>query len=275
MKTKFKIAQQRRGRLLLGAALLLSFPVLASGHSAPDAEMEAPWGQPSLASQSGISDVLLLDQTQDVAVSGTVVDQDGEPIPGVTISIPGTTIGTATDLDGKYALSVPEGATLVFSFIGYISQRIEVGGRSVIDITLNEDVAALEEVVIVGYGTQKKVNLTGAITAVKVDELNNISTNNLSNTLAGRAPGANITGTSGLAGASSSIRSRGGFGEPLFVIAGIVRDKEAFDALEANEVDQLSFWKDAATESIYGSRAGNGVVLVTTKQGMVQKPTFT
>lgn len=265
MKTTFM--QQMPRRLLLGAALLLSMPSFAVDHGIPD-------GISYPRDASSMSTLTTIHEQQDVTVSGTVVDQNGEPIPGVTVSIPDTGIGTATDLDGRYSLSVPENATLVFSFIGYITQKIEVGGRSQIDVTLTEDVAALEEVVIVGYGTQKKVNLTGAITAVKVDELSNIAANNLSNTLAGRAPGVNITNTSGLAGASSSIRIRGGFGEPLFVIDGIVRDKEAFDALEANEVDQLSFLKDAATASIYGSRAGNGVVLVTTKKGVAQKPTF-
>jgi len=275
MKAKIKNVQQRPRPLLLGAALLLSLPSLAFGHRALDPGPEVMLER-SVFSPNGLAPMSLpAGYMQDVIVSGTVVDQNGDPIPGATISVPGTGIGTATDLDGKYSLSVAEGSTLVFSFIGYVSQKVEVGDRSVIDVTLNEDIAALEEVVIVGYGTQKKVNLTGAITAVKVDELNNISANNLSNTLAGRAPGVNITGTSGLAGATSSIRIRGGFGEPLFVIDGIVRDKEAFDALEANEVDQLSFLKDAATASIYGSRAGNGVVLVTTKKGVAQKPTFT
>src|SRR5690606_7509864 len=132
----------------------------------------------------------------------------------------------------------------------------------------------LEEVVVVGYGTQKKSNLTGAVSAVNARELTNISPSNLSNTLAGRAPGVNVTNTSGLSGATSNIRIRGGFGEPLYVIDGLVRDKGAFDALEAFEVDQMSFLKDAATASIYGSRAGNGVVLVTTRKGTQQKPTF-
>ncbi|WP_186756930.1 SusC/RagA family TonB-linked outer membrane protein [Echinicola salinicaeni] len=210
----------------------------------------------------------------DVEVKGTVLDETGQPVPGATITVQGTSTGTVTDIDGKYAISVPEGGVLIYSFIGYASQTVEVNGQSIIDITLVEDAKALEEFVVVGYGTQKKVNLTGAITSVKADELNQIPANSLSNTLAGRAPGVNVTGTSGLSGASSSIRIRGSFGDPLYVIDGIVRDKEAFDALEANEVESLSFLKDAATASIYGSRAGNGVVLVTTKKGVEQKPMF-
>lgn len=213
-------------------------------------------------------------RTVAVTVSGTVTSASGESMPGVNVVEKGTSNGTTTDIDGKYSLSVQENATLVFSFIGYQTQEMAVGGQTVINVVLSEDARNLEEVVVVGYGTQKKVNLTGAITAVKADELNNISSANLSNTLAGRAPGVNITGTSGLSGASSAIRIRGSFAEPLYVIDGIVRDKEAFDALQPNEVDQLSFLKDAATASIYGSRAGNGVVLVTTKQGVAQKPTF-
>lgn len=210
---------------------------------------------------------------REITVSGTVLDDTQSPLPGVTITVQGTTRGTITDVDGKYSITVEEDAVLVFSFIGYESQTVEVGNRSLIDITMGEDTQALDEVVIVGYGTEKKVNLTGAITPVKTDDINEIPTTNLSNTLAGRAPGVNVTGTSGLAGASSSIRIRGSFGDPLYVIDGIVRDKAAFDALNANEVDQLSFLKDAASASIYGSRAGNGVVLVTTKTGTKQKMT--
>ena len=213
--------------------------------------------------------------TQNGLVKGTITGMQGEPLPGVSISIKGTTTGTITDVDGKYILEkVPSDATLVFSFIGMKTKEIAVSRKSQIDVVLEEETIGLDEVVAVGYGSQKKVNLTGAITAIKTDELSTISTTNLSNTLAGRAPGVNITGNSGLVGATSDIRIRGGFGEPLFVIDGVVRDKEAFDALEANEVEQLSFLKDAATASIYGSRAGNGVVLVITKKGEKQKPMF-
>src|SRR5690606_15287314 len=177
--------------------------------------------------------------------------------------------------DGNFTISLSgETAVLVISYIGFVSTEVAAEAGTQVNVTLEESAAALDEVVVVGYGTQKKVNITGAITSIDTEDLNEVPTSNLSNTLAGRAPGVNITNTSGLSGASSSIRIRGGFGDPLFVIDGIVRDKEAFDALNSNEVEQLSFLKDAATASIYGSRAGNGVVLVTTKKGRQQKPVF-
>lgn len=211
----------------------------------------------------------------ELSVSGKVIDDKGDGLPGVSILVKGTSQGTVTDVNGQWQLSVSgANAILVFSFVGFNAQEVTVGNRSFINTTLTPDVKGLEELVVVGYGTQKKVNLTGAITTVNAAELNNQSSSNLSNTLAGRAPGVNVTNTSGLAGASSSIRMRGSFGDPLYVIDGILRDKEAFDALEANEVDNLSFLKDAATASIYGSRAGNGVVMVTTKGGVKQKPSF-
>lgn len=214
-------------------------------------------------------------QQSQKTVKGTVVDAANIPVIGANVFVKGTTHGTITDMDGNFTLTnVPENSTLIISYIGFLEKDVEVGNKTSFDIVLLEDSKKLEEVVIVGYGTQKKVNLTGSITAVNASELSGISTSNLSNTLAGRAPGVNITGNSGLMGSSSNIRIRGGFGEPLFVIDGIVRDKEAFDALEVNEIDQLSFLKDAATASIYGSQAGNGVVLVTTKGGTQQKPMF-
>ncbi len=225
-------------------------------------------------SPSGVNSFLRENQVIKT-VTGKVTDTSDQPLPGVAVLIKGTSQGVVTDIDGNYLLvSVPENAILVFSFVGMKSQEIPVRGRSNINVTMDEKTIGIDEVVAVGYGVQKKVNMTGAITAVKMEELSNISTTNVSNTLAGRAPGVNITGNSGLMGATSEIRIRGGFGEPLFVIDGIVRDKDAFDALEVNEIDQLSFLKDAATASIYGSQAGNGVVLVTTKTGTKQKPVF-
>lgn len=211
---------------------------------------------------------------QSKTISGTVTDASGETIPGATITIKGTTTGCITDMDGKFSLEVPGNSILVISYIGYIPQEIQTGNKTVLAITMKENTQALEEVVVVGYGTQKKVNLTGSIAAIKTSDLENIPTSNLSNTLAGRAPGVTITNNSGFAGASSAIRVRGSFGEPLYVINNIIRDKTAFDALDPNEVESINILKDAASASIYGSKAGNGVVLVTTKKGTVQKPMF-
>ena len=213
-------------------------------------------------------------QQQGKKLTGKVVDHNNEPIIGAAVAVTGTTIGTVTDIDGNFTLQVPDNATLQVSYIGYQSFHEKVGNQTNLMITLKEDTQLIDEVVVVGYGTQKKVNLTGAITSVKTDDLNKIPTSNLSNTLAGRAPGVTVTTTSGMAGASSKIRMRGSFGEPLFVINNVIKDKAAFDALDPNEVDNISFLKDAASASIYGSKAGNGVVLVTTKGGKNQKPEF-
>ena len=221
--------------------------------------------------------VLNVKQQQGKTISGTVIDNSGLPVIGANVILKGAAgIGTITDVDGNFTLdNIPTGSTLVISYIGYLDQEVPVTTQSAYHITLREDSQNLDEIIVVGYGVQKKVNMTGSISNVKSDDLTKIATSNLSNTLAGRAPGMTITGNSGLMGSTSEIRMRGGFGDPLFVIDGVIRDKAAFDALEANEVDQLSFLKDAATASVYGSAAGNGVVLVTTKSGsQTSKPMF-
>ncbi|GHU89019.1 SusC/RagA family TonB-linked outer membrane protein [Bacteroidia bacterium] len=209
-------------------------------------------------------------------VKGTVKDAAGDEIVGASVQEKGTKNGTVTDVNGNFSLTVDDNAVIQISFLGYVTQEIPVKGKSDIQVEMQEDSQYLDEVVVVGYGVQKKVNLTGAITNVKTNDLTAIPTSNLSNTLAGRAPGVTIIGNSGLIGATSTIRMRGGFGEPLFVIDGVLSNKEAFDALEATEIDQMSFLKDAATASVYGTSAGNGVVLVTTKTGDVRivKPKF-
>lgn len=210
-------------------------------------------------------------------VKGQVTEANGEPVIGATIKVKGSTMGTVTDANGNYTLqNIPANATLQVTYVGFQPQEIAVNGRSTINVQLQEDSQLLSEVVAVGYGVQKKVNMTGSIATVKADDLGTIATSNFSNTLAGRAPGVTIVGNSGLMGSTSTIRIRGGFGEPLYVIDGMIRDKDAFDALEPTEIDQMSFLKDAATASVYGSQAGNGVVLVTTKTGagFNQKPVF-
>lgn len=206
-------------------------------------------------------------------INGKVVDQDGNPVAGATVSIRGGS-STSTDQNGSFSLLGKVGDVLTIRMVGYQPQVVTLDQLSNLKLVLNQDMGTLDEVVVVGYGRQRKGNLTGAISSVNADQLKNIPTSNLSNTLAGRAPGVNVTNTSGMSGASSTLRIRGSFAEPLFVIDGIVRDKAAFDALEANEVDQISFLKDAASAAVYGTRAGNGVVVVTTKKGTNQAPVF-
>ena len=208
-------------------------------------------------------------------VTGKITDQSGRSLPGVSVVVKGTTAGIITDNNGNFTLAnIPDNATLQFSFVGMKTQEVKITNQTSLNIIMEEETIGLEEVVAIGYGTQKKVNFTGAIASVKTAQLGNIPAANLSNTIAGRAPGVNVVGSTGLAGASSSIRIRGSFAEPLYVINGVIMSKGDFDALDANEVESINFLKDAASASIYGSKAGNGVVLVTTKAGQIQKPVF-
>lgn len=206
-------------------------------------------------------------------ITGTVKNEKGEPLVGATLSLKGSTTQASSDVNGSFRIAAKAGDIIVASYAGYRGQE-QIAGAKALDFILSSSEEFIEEVVIVGYGKQKKTNLTGSIASVNADQLKNIAPSNLSNTLAGRAAGINVTNTSGMSGASSSLRIRGSFAEPLYVIDGIARDKASFDALEANEVDQMSFLKDAATAAVYGTRAGNGVVIVTTKKGTAQAPVF-
>ncbi|HLV63307.1 carboxypeptidase-like regulatory domain-containing protein, partial [Galbibacter sp.] len=149
-------------------------------------------------------------------IGGNVTDASGIPLVGANIIEKGTNNGVTADFDGNFSIAISnQTAILVVSYLGFDSKEVTVNAGETITVVLEESAAALDEVVVVGYGTQKKVNITGAITSINTEEINEVPTSNLSNTLAGRAPGVNITNTSGLAGASSSIRIRGGFGDPL------------------------------------------------------------
>lgn len=206
-------------------------------------------------------------------ISGTVTDaSSGETLPGVNVLVKGTSIGTATNADGAFELDVPSlQDTLVFSFIGYETRQVPIQGRSEIDIALSPQSIQGEEMVVVGYGTQQRESLTGSVSSVNASELEDVPATNLSNLLSGRLSGVSVTQSAGTPGMESDIKIRaiGTFNneDPLFVIDGIVKDKQAFDALSTTEVESISILKDGAAASIYGSRAANGVVLVTTKRG--------
>jgi len=209
----------------------------------------------------------------DVTVSGTVIDSKGQPIPGVTVSVPGTSIGTATDLDGKYSISVPEGTTLVFSFIGFESQKKAVGDQSIINITLAEDMSSLDEVVVIGYGTVNKSDLTGSVSSIKSEELLDRPSVNVGQALSGKLPGVEVYGNSGRPDGQIKIRIRGNnsitaSNEPLYVIDGVIGVAD-INLINPNNIESLEVLKDASATAIYGARGANGVILITTKRGVI------
>lgn len=214
-------------------------------------------------------------------VSGVVVSgEDNFPLPGVSILVKGTTTGTVTDVDGKFRISVAsESSVLVFSFIGFTSQEIAVGNQSNLSVTLSPDTKSLQEVIVVGYGEQKKETITGSVASVKGGELAKSPAVNLSNSIAGRMPGVVAVNRSGEPGYDgSSIRIRGsntlGNNDALIVIDGIPARAGGIDRLNPNDIESISVLKDASA-AIYGSRAANGVILVTTKRGKSGKPELT
>ncbi len=216
-----------------------------------------------------------------ITVTGTVSSQEnGELLPGVNILVKGTTTGTVTDMDGTYAITVQdENATLVFSFIGYATQEIPINGRSVIDVTLVPDYAALGEVVVIGYGTQRRSDLTGAVGSVGADALMERPAPSLNQALAGRVSGVQVNTNSGRPGGRTNIRIRGfssinSSNNPLYVVDGVMlpmgnqdQASNAIDYINPNDIASVEVLKDASSTAIYGSRGANGVILITTKKG--------
>lgn len=212
------------------------------------------------------------------SVTGTVTDEQGEALPGVSVLIKGTTSGTVTDMNGGYSIQTDADATLVFSFIGYVTEEVVVGPRSVIDVQLPEDVTSLEEVVVIGYGTSTKKELTGSVGQVGGEAVERLNTSRLDEALQGQLAGVNISTSSGAPGGASNIRIRGlstnGDNDPLILVDGIVYDSEGLNALNPSDIESINVLKDG-TAGIYGVRAANGVILVETKKGRLNsKPQF-
>ena len=202
-------------------------------------------------------------------VNGVVVDATGMPVIGANVMVKGTTNGTITDMDGKFSLEVDKNATLVVSYIGFADQEIKVGNQTNLSIALKEDSKALDELVVVGYGTQKKENLTGAVATVALDDTPVLSYNNSSSMLAGKVPGVSVVQNSGQPGKNTAtIRIRGvgtmNDSNPLILIDGMEGD---LNAVDPKDIENISVLKDASSAAIYGNRAANGVLLVTTKRG--------
>lgn len=213
---------------------------------------------------------------QELHVSGKVTSVEGNsPLPGVSVLVKNTTRGTTTDADGNYSINVPgENSTLIFSFIGFISVEAPLNNRTTVDIALESDVKQLSEVVVIGYGTQKKVDLTGSVAIVDADELKKISNSNISTMLQGKVAGVQVT-TDGQPGADPIVRIRGmgSFGStaPLYVVDGVIMGTTVRD-FSPNDIESLQVLKDASAAAIYGSRAANGVIIITTRQGKKDQP---
>ena len=209
---------------------------------------------------------------QQKAVSGKVTNASGEPVPGVTVVVKGTTIGTITDIDGTYRLTnVSAGTTLIFSFVGMRTQEIYFDGQAVVNVAMEEETIGIDEVVAIGYGTMKKSDLTGAITQVKTDELVVVSGSNPIQALQGRASGVSVM-TSNEPGSSPTLRIRGSgsidaSNDPLYVVDGFPLMDGDLNNVNSADIESIEILKDASSTAIYGSRGANGVILITTKSG--------
>ncbi|TKG95316.1 SusC/RagA family TonB-linked outer membrane protein [Puteibacter caeruleilacunae] len=214
---------------------------------------------------------------QSKSISGKITDEAGEPLPGVSVIVKGTTVGITSDFDGNYTLELPEGAeVIIYSFVGMKSQEIALNGQSTINVTMREDAIGLEEVVAIGYGIQKKSDLTGAVASVKGEELKKSQAPNLMNAMAGKMTGVIATQSSGQPGFDDPkfyVRGQGTLNNnsALTIVDGVDR---GFARLDPDDIESITILKDAAATAVYGARAANGVILVTTKRGKVGKPTF-
>ena len=213
---------------------------------------------------------------QNVTITGVVKDQSGEPLIGVNVMEKGTTNGSITDVDGKYSVSVKGGKTiLVFSYIGYISQEIPVGNQKTLNVTMKEDTEELEEVVVIGYGTAKKKDLTGAISRVKAEKMEVEAPRSVQDLLRASAAGLSISMSTDAAGtADLQVRGKNSLkagSSPLLVLDGVIYDGSLQD-INPMDIESIDVLKDASSVAVYGAKAANGVVAITTKKGKTGKP---
>lgn len=210
----------------------------------------------------------------DVTIRGTIVDESGQPMPGATITVAGTNTGTVSDIDGKFSLTVPDQASIVVSFIGYTTQTIEVGNRTTFTVQMVADETSLNEVLVVGYGTQEKRDVTGAVSSIKGSNIQNLPVSGAAQSLQGRAAGVNVVRNGGAPGNQGSIRIRGtgtlNNADPLIIIDGVPGGN--LNDVNPNNIESIEVLKDASASAIYGTRAANGVVIVTTKRGDFDQP---
>ena len=213
-------------------------------------------------------------KAQESSVSGKVVDNSGLPLPGVNVHVKGSAKGTQTDFDGNFSITAPSKSTLVFSFIGMDEVSVETENKNNIKVVLKPSSQALDEIIVVGYGTKKKSDVISSVASVKPGDMTKVATSDVGEMLRGKAAGVQVTLADGGPGSSSSIQIRGkksinGSNEPIVIADGIVIGN--INDINANDIASLEILKDAAAQSIYGARASNGVILITTKRGKTGK----
>lgn len=226
---------------------------------------------------AGVNNESTIVESQQNSISGTVTDESGQPLPGVSVVVKGTSTGTVTNMDGIYSISnIPDGATLVFSFIGMKDQEVEIAGKTNINIILQEDVTGIDEVIVIGYVARKKSTITGAVSTIDMSDIEKTRIPNVSQALQGQVAGVQVTSSSGAPGDPVQIRIRGegtiGNNNPLYIIDGIPSRDITF--LNQSDINSMTVLKDAAATAIYGSRASGGVILITTKSGEKGKTSF-
>ncbi|WP_400261400.1 carboxypeptidase-like regulatory domain-containing protein [Sphingobacterium sp. SG20118] len=218
-------------------------------------------------------------EQQQITVSGRVTDNNGNPMAGVSVAEKGKPSEQITDQDGKYQIKVASAGTLVFTFVGYETVEMRIQGKDVINVNMRSNIQDLDEVVVIGYTSQKKSLLTGAVSTMKVDEtLKTLPTTSAGNMLIGKLAGVNVNTVDAVPGAQPNVSIRTGSSlndqNVTYVIDGVVRGGGDFNNLSPNEIEDITVLKDAASAAIYGSRSAGGVIIVTTKKGTRGKPTF-
>ncbi|MCX6308097.1 MAG: TonB-dependent receptor plug domain-containing protein, partial [Bacteroidia bacterium] len=217
----------------------------------------------------------LIAQTK-IAVKGVVSESNGSPIIGANITLKGTTAGTMTSIDGSFSLSVPSNGILIVGCLGFEKEEVSINGKTRFHITLREDTKSLDEVVVIGYGTSTKRDLTSAVSKMDMASVQNISVGSINEAMAGRMAGVQVTSLGGKPGEAVDIVIRGGNSitsnsSPLYVIDGFVMSDDYINTLNPNDIESTEVLKDASATSIYGARGANGVLLITTKKGKVGK----
>lgn len=278
-RTIMEVIMKNKWLLCILLMLFLSFGLFAQ--VAPPLEkqktetQEAPENNNEVTTNSDTT----TDGDAGKTIKGVINDEQGETIIGASVIIKGEDTGTTSDMDGRFTLEAPEGAILVISYIGYHTQEVKVRKRSLLRVVLKEDNQLLDEVVVVGYGTVKKSDLTGAVSGVSNRQYKNQPVQRVENILQGRTPGVEVTATSGMPGASMKVRVRGTTSinkssDPLYVIDGII-SSSGLDGINPSDIQSMEILKDASSTAIYGSRGSNGVILITTKQGSEGKAQVT